>query len=112
MGRKLFGALYRLYIRYTMIGFEKRSNNNVKPKHLQRWVQQVLEKIYFQTIIAEISAVTCLIVDTNVIYLIYRNGNHEKTQIHADWSLSLRVSPQRAKSSQRHCNLNFASFAV
>jgi hypothetical protein len=27
MGRKIFGALYRLYIRYTMIGFEKRSNN-------------------------------------------------------------------------------------
>ena len=35
MGRNLFGALYRLYIRYTMIGFEKRSNNNVKPKQLQ-----------------------------------------------------------------------------
>ena len=33
MGRKLFGALYRLYIRYTMIGFEKRSNNNVKPNN-------------------------------------------------------------------------------
>ena len=36
MGNKLFGALYLLYVRYTMIGFEKRSNGNVKPKHLQK----------------------------------------------------------------------------
>jgi hypothetical protein len=35
MERNLFGALYRLYIRYTIIGFEKRSNNNVKAKQLQ-----------------------------------------------------------------------------
>ncbi len=35
MGRKLLGALYRLYVRYTMIGFEKRSNNNVEPKQLE-----------------------------------------------------------------------------
>ena len=35
MGRKLLGALYRLYVRYTMIGFEKRSNNNDEPKQLE-----------------------------------------------------------------------------
>jgi hypothetical protein len=32
MGSKIFGIFYRLYIRYTMIGFEKRSNKNVNPK--------------------------------------------------------------------------------
>jgi hypothetical protein len=32
MERKIFRVFYRLYIRYTMIGFEKRSNKNVNPK--------------------------------------------------------------------------------
>jgi len=39
------------------------------------------------------------------------NVNRRWTQIHADWRLPLSVSPQRAQSSQRRCNLNFAFFA-